>query len=370
MNDLKCLEYIIVLLDNCAPSFCYYDNSSRDTASSEQMSLAHFEAIVQFAKSHSYKLTILHGEKDLSEPYRNVLKSVEYATIKPFSNKDSDPNTIYTIDYDGDDNVFNELKPGKGNNILLRLKSTYIPDLKIIIKKYSHCFTRLNLFFTDIETFSEEKSDEYKHQLKDIKDVLYEYYLTGNHIELNFLTDRMLLDQMNNCDAGIKHITFAPNGKFYLCPGFYYDNEDDTIGTLETGIEIKNSQLLALENAPVCNICDAFHCKRCIYLNRKMTLEINTPSRMQCILSHLERNVSKDLSDLLRKNPLFSNFRSIKEIDYLDPFDLIKVNPQLKRGWQLTDTNSENDFQNMTDRELLVNIFKMQRKIIDHLNIQ
>ena len=96
---------------------------------------------------------------------------------------------------------------------------------------------------------------------------------------------------------------------------------------------------------------------------------MNTPSRMQCILSHLERNMSKNLSDLLRKNSLFSNLSPIKEIDYLDPFELIKLNPQLKRGWQLTGTGSENDFQNMTDRELLVNIYQMQRKIVDHLNI-
>jgi CXXX repeat peptide maturase len=369
MNDLKSLEYIIVLFDDNAPSFCYYENPVTGAANSRQISLPYFEAIVQYVNTNGYKLTILHGEEELPEPYLNVLKSVEYATIKPFSNKDSNPSTTHTIDYDGDENVFKELKPGEGNNILLRLKSTFIPELKTIIKKYSNRFNRLTLFFTDIETFTEDKSEEYNSQLSDIKDILYEYYLTGNHIELNFLTDRMLLDQMNNCDAGIKHITFAPNGKFYLCPGFYYDNEDDTLGTLETGIEIKNSQLLALENAPICNICDAFHCKRCIYLNKKITLEINTPSRMQCILSHLERNVSKDLSDLLRKNPLFSNLHSIKEIDYLDPFDLIKLNPQLKRGWQLIDKNCDNDFEKMTDRELLITIYKMQRKIVDHLNI-
>ena len=127
-----------------------------------------------------------------------------------------------------------------------------------------------------------------------------------SNIELNFLTDRLYLFNMNNCDAGIKHLTIAPDGRFYLCPGYYHDKNNNALGDLNNGYLIKNQKLLQLKNAPLCSNCDAWHCKRCIYLNQKLTLEVNTPSSRQCIVSHIERNSSRVISDKLRK---LSSFR-------------------------------------------------------------
>jgi hypothetical protein len=131
---------------------------------------------------------------------------------------------------------------------------------------------------------------------------------------------------MNNCNAGLDHVSFAPNGLFYLCPGFYFDDESDSIGDIKHGICIKDEAMLTLKNAPICSICDAYHCKRCVYLNRKTTLEINTPSYQQCVLSHHERNEARLLSDTLRRTPGFHDFDKypvIPEIGYLDPYKVI-----------------------------------------------
>ena len=68
----------------------------------------------------------------------------------------------------------------------------------------------------------------------------------------------------------------------------------------------------------------AYQCKRCIWLNRKMTLEVNTPSHEQCVTAHLERNASRDLLQEIRKSGRFLQGREIMEIDYLDPFDVRK----------------------------------------------
>ncbi len=139
-----------------------------------------------------------------------------------------------------------------------------------------------------------------------------------------------MLSDMNNCNAGLTHLTVAPNGKFYICPGFYYDDATSSVGDLNAGMNIKNPQLLQLDHAPICRNCDAFHCKRCIYLNQKTTLELNTPSHEQCVISHLERNTSKLLLDELNTRlEVFHDKEPIPEIDYLDPFDLVKSN-----SWQ------------------------------------
>ena len=102
-------------------------------------------------------------------------------------------------------------------------------------------------------------------------------------------------------------ITVAPNGMFYICPSFYYDermgidnlmhykhpSSDRYVGDLESGLGISNSALLDLQHAPLCRNCDAFHCNRCVWLNQKLTLDINTPSHQQCVMSHVERNAGR-----------------------------------------------------------------------------
>ena len=86
---------------------------------------------------------------------------------------------------------------------------------------------------------------------------------------------------------------------------------------MEYGVEIKNAQLYQLSHSPLCRICDCYHCKRCVWLNRKTTFEVNIPSHEQCVISHHERNTARDLQI---NTQLFDN--EIKEIDYLDPFDV------------------------------------------------
>lgn len=61
-------------------------------------------------------------------------------------------------------------------------------------------------------------------------------------------------------------------------------------------------------------ICDAWHCKRCVWQNKKTTLEVNTPSREQCVLSHIERNATRSLLAKIRE---IGDFMPGVEIDSL-----------------------------------------------------
>ena len=53
----------------------------------------------------------------------------------------------------------------------------------------------------------------------------------------------------------------------------------------------------------------------------KLTLEVNTPSHEQCVVSHLERNMSRDLLEKIRNSNENLSGIEIPAIDYLDPFD-------------------------------------------------
>lgn len=90
---------------------------------------------------------------------------------------------------------------------------------------------------------------------------------------------------------------------------------------MANGLDIKNPQLYRLDHAPICRHCDAYQCKRCVWLNRKTTLEVNTPSHEQCVVAHVERNACKELLTAIRKHGEFMPEKEITEIDYIDPFE-------------------------------------------------
>ncbi len=197
--------------------------------------------------------------------------------------------------------------------------------------------TRLNICLTDIETFTDEQIEAYKGALRTLNAALLTIYTAQKQPHVNILTDRLQLTKMRNCEAGVGNITVAPNGKFYLCPAFYYDEcmgvsdrmnhakkiSNFSVGSLDEGLNIPNPQLLKLDHAPLCRNCDAYHCNRCIWLNQRLTWDNNTPSRQQCILAHLERNAARELQQQLMA--LGARFEEeIKKIDYLDPFDVRK----------------------------------------------
>lgn len=175
-----------------------------------------------------------------------------------------------------------------------------------------------------MEKAGENDLNDYRINLQNLAELVYKKLSKGEKPDVSIITDRIFLGNMNNCEAGITHFSIAPNGKFYLCPGFYFSDAQNEVGSLKKGLDIKNSRLLEIENAPICSICDCYQCKRCIYLNGRMTMELNTPSHQQCVISHHERNAAGLMLIKLHDKGFFPEINKIPALYYLDPFDLIK----------------------------------------------
>ena len=149
-------------------------------------------------------------------------------------------------------------------------------------------------------------------------------YQAGQSVQLNLLTDRLILKEMNNCNAGVNNVTLAPNGRFYLCPAFYYEDDSQSVGDLTTGLDIRNQQLLQFDHAPICRVCDAYHCRRCVWMNGRLTGDMNTPSHQQCVVAHIERNASCYLQRKLEEAGIqLRDSQPIKEQKELDPFNIV-----------------------------------------------
>ena len=310
------LQYLVILLDDTSVAYCHANNPLKER---NLMPLETLRKAILFGMKQNLMIQYIYPECELPAEYNEVIESIDHTKIGR------------------DVKVYNEV-PTKldGGNVVIRLT---IADF--IAKQYDIAALlpqaqRLNICLTDIENFKDDQQEAYKKALSTLNSVLLNQFKEHKSPQLNILTDRLQLTEMHNCEAGIGNITIAPNGKFYLCPAFYYDecmgignrmnhvtkDSSRSVGDLDSGLNIPNKQLLQLDHAPLCRICDAYHCNRCIWLNQKLTWDNNTPSHQQCVISHLERNASRQLLEDIRIFGTFMPDQEIKEIDYLDPFDV------------------------------------------------
>lgn len=301
------LQYLIILLDDASTSFCHYENTKKER---KLISLDTLRKGIRFGMMENLMIQYVYPDNELPAEYTEVIEDIDHSKIKPTSE-------------DADVWVTDSVKDIRADiPVVWRTNKQELYAKEDEVAKALENVPRMNVVLTDIETFTDEDFEQYKAFLGRIAGKIEQLYVDGKSPQLNLLTDRMMLKEMNNCGAGDTNITLAPNGKFYVCPAFYYEDEADSIGDLEHGLDIRNKQLYKLDHAPICHHCDAWQCKRCIWLNRKMTLEVNTPSHEQCVLAHLERNASRELLTNIRNHGIFlPEMEEIKEIDYLDPFD-------------------------------------------------
>jgi len=228
-------------------------------------------------------------------------------TITVFSSKNFDSS------YNSDGSTF--------QNCVLNMFNEDLDKLGMFVRKLLKRFERVNINVTELESSS---INIYKEELMKIASSLVDYYKQNDKKSVNLLTDRLYLDEMNNCDFGVHNFAVAPNGKLYICPASYFDNSDNDIGSIEEGISVKNAHLLKLEYAPICNQCEAYQCNRCVCSNKKVTNEYNSPSSLQCMKSHIERNVSMKLYNLLKQEGAnVEEFIELKELSYSQPIEII-----------------------------------------------
>ena len=316
------LQYLIILLDETSTSFCHNDVPKE--RGQRFIEIDDLKKGIRFAMMENLMIQFVYPKEDLPHGYADIINSIDHIDIKPFK----DEGMI-----DGDVVVFNELPTNLLENeyptLIFRLTPQEFFDIpNYLVTQVCKSTKRVNVVIRDIDPILAWNLGRYKDKLEEISTIVGQEYINGSTTQWNILTDRMMLSEMKNCGAGNTTITLAPNGKFYICPAFYYDEIEDSVGDVHIGLNIPNQHLYKLEYAPICRHCDAYQCRRCVWLNRRLTLEVNTPSHEQCVAAHIERNTSRSLLMNVRKHGEFlPEFGEIKEINYLDPFNI-------KEQWQ------------------------------------
>lgn len=322
------LQYLVILLDDTSTSYCHYTNSKKKR---HLISLDDLKAGIFFGMKENLMIQFVYPDYELPEEYINVIETIDHSNIMPITGKDADIIVF---------NNWSEMVSYPFNvesTYVLRIEKLDLFAQRDFIKAVFRKVARLNVVITNIETFKDTDFDTYKECLEEWSQEIRCLYADGVSPQFNLITDRMVLDKMNNCGAGDTTITLAPDGRFYICPAFYLDgvcngeeksmgevcSKGYNIGSLAEGLNAKNSQLYKLSHAPLCRTCDSFHCKRCVWLNRRTTLEVNTPSSQQCVISHIEREVSRKLLNNLKDDIPSLYEKEIDELSYLDPFEIV-----------------------------------------------
>lgn len=306
----------LIMSDDCIEN-CTYTSSKISNIS---MNRNIVKKAIEFMNKNFYKPVLLHSKN---------IENLDYLDL--FQNNKVD---ILSADLDGSIKSNNKIVvytkdtidvETSTSNCIFNIKSEDISLLAKLTDKLFHKATRINLNLILETNLFDYKL--YENQLNQIIEQLILYFQRGEKREINIITDRLFLNKMENCNFGVYNYALAPNGKFYICPAFYFNDPETSIGSLEDGISIKNAHLLKLEYSPICSSCDAYHCSRCLHLNKKLTSQTNTPSSLQCKISHLEREASRKFIDRLSiLNSEYKDICIIEEIDYSDPLEKIKEN--------------------------------------------
>ena len=305
------IKYLVILLDDTSVSYCHYDNPSR------QSSLIPIDALregIFYAMTENLLVQFVYPEYRLPEEYEEAVETVNHVKIVPAASP-----------YTGDVVVIGwDMVAKFAGHVPSLVVRADMAELTGGYEELCNLFDKadkVNVVITDVTSISDDGFKVYYGTLGKLSDILKERYAEGRAVQLNIVTDRMMLSAMNNCNAGSENITLAPDGRFYVCPAFYYEGLF-SIGSLKDGLDIRNPQLYRLDHAPLCRNCDAYQCRRCIWLNQKTTLEVNTPSHEQCVAAHHERNASGNFLKVLKSQGYFLQCDDIKEVSYLDPFDV------------------------------------------------
>lgn len=297
------MQYLVILLDDTSVAYCHCDTPHRER---RLIGLDDLRAGILYAMKHNLMLQFVYPDYELPQEYLDAIDTIDHHDIVPFPMQ-------------GDVAVLNTVADAaEGAVCVLRTSLKELFAAEAAVADALRRVQRLNVVITDLDTFTDDHLAAYTSLLDRWAALLKEEYLAGRTPQLNLLTDRMMLTAPNHCNAGVENITLAPNGRFYLCPAFYYTNPEDSVDPTD----IPNAQLLRLDHAPLCRRCDAFHCRRCLWLNQRTTLEVNTPGRQQCIVAHTERNASRRLLAAIRSKASFMPEVDINQIDYIDPFDV------------------------------------------------
>lgn len=303
-----------ILADNSV-EHCNYSNKKTDKFMSTEV----LNKGLEFTDKNFYRPVLLHSNSKGPIDYNKLTKYKDKIDIYPIEKELEMDNVLGYPVYSSQ----NIQKVSEKSICVLNVEENEVDILDKMVIQLLTRFQRINI---NLKVSNNSfPLDVYREKLKNISNVLLQYYQRGIFKEINKITDVLLLDEMENCDFGVNNYALAPNGKIYICPAFYYDNPDNYICSIGEEIGFKNSHLLNIKHSKFCGQCNIYSCNRCIYDNKKKTREYSVPGSLQCKVSAIEYRTSYDFINGVEESKIQTpQFRKIKELEHDDIIEKIQ----------------------------------------------
>lgn len=281
--NLEGAKYLQIILNENAPSYCYYEEYEHSVAMSQEI----FDKAVEFADTN-HMIPVYVGDASiylsttLRKKFHIRIDIPDRYASDPFEMESFIP--VYTIE-----------RSLRGpypytNACILRISRLDIDKLVAAIKTLASIYQRINIQPFGVRDWNFSDVKAYEAQLLEIEEYVTQ---NNNFVSINVWDRSPHRDQnRTECTAGRREFAVLPNGYIYPCAGYYY-NGLDYVGDVENGINVPDANLLDLEKAPTCKTCSVNSCKRCILLNTLTYGFPNIPAAIQCQIEKTKENLNK-----------------------------------------------------------------------------
>lgn len=177
---------------------------------------------------------------------------------------------VYSLD--------NTIEPVAAETCIVLIRATHLSKLPHIIDQLTEYHNRINIVKRDVCFWDDSAFNLYK-----------EFIVYCNESGIKDKVSINILDHENReCLAGISEFTLAPNGKIYICPGFFFEDSAQSVGNLANGINAEALRLLQRSKSSQCIHCSSTHCVRCSLSGLKSHGLLNKPALWNCKIHALE----------------------------------------------------------------------------------
>ena len=147
------LQYLIILLDETATSYCHYGNLRKEA---RLMPLEVLRDGIRFAMKENLTIQFVYPDLDLPQAYREAVESIDHSKIQPSDRDCTEADVVVFDGLEGTDGF--AFRPGV--SYVLRVSKAELFACHEKVAVVMGRVDRLNVVLTNVETFTEEDCQE------------------------------------------------------------------------------------------------------------------------------------------------------------------------------------------------------------------
>ena len=285
--NVKGAKYLYFLLSNGDYPHCVYTTAKKPT---EFMNQAVFDAGMEYARRNGFVPVFLGNPDGLIDGKNRRKLHVEISKYMLGKKANNEVEILIPV-FDGIN--IDELDANEQLEVDPCIYLAYASNLDNLckdIKQLLKRFVRVNIIKPDVYIWTDAEKALYLNQLRELRN-----YISNNKqpLERVNIFDISESARETRCLAGSSEYTLGPNGEFYVCPAFYFADEDRTCGSITHGIMVPDAPLYTGKKREQCEACQKYGCKACLYENELESGAINIASKEQCLLRSQEIAIIK-----------------------------------------------------------------------------